>query len=207
MRELPAPPLPAERGEPLEHGAYISDFRARRRATRDHAHWKLERRQHFEENDHPARDALRRGDWAEALRLFESKRETVRQLAEADQRNGAPFRRLRVVEEPLTPYTQWELTALRVRAEEGQAARVLLAKEVAAAETEGPLPEIVIIGGHTLYEIIYTEAGAFESARRYTEPEIVAPWLDFVREAYAGAEDLRDYHERAVAHLPPPPAA
>src|SRR5689334_5834805 len=101
MLDLRAPALPADQGEPLDDDAYVSDFRARRRAIRNGESWKLERLQHFEEDDSPARDALRRGDWDEALRLFEARREAARKAAEEDRRNGSPFQRLRVVEEPL----------------------------------------------------------------------------------------------------------
>ncbi|ADI10345.1 hypothetical protein SBI_07225 [Streptomyces bingchenggensis BCW-1] len=207
MLDLRAPVLPADRGEPLDDDAYVSDFRARRKAIRHGESWKLERLQHFEEKDSPTRDALRRGDWDEALRLFEAKREATQKAAEEDRRNGSPFHRLRVVEEPLTPYMQWELHWLHVRTEAGHPTRVLPAKEVAAAETDHLLPEFVILDNRTLYEILYTETGAFESARRFTDPEIVKPWVTYVKQAWAVAEDIRTYFERAVVHLPPPPAA
>ncbi|AGP57951.1 hypothetical protein M271_32660 [Streptomyces rapamycinicus NRRL 5491] len=84
---------------------------------------------------------------------------------------------------------------------------MLPAKEVAAAETEHLLPEFVILDNLTLYEILYTETGVFESARRFTDPEIVKPWVAYVKQAWAAAEDIRTYFERAVVHLPPPPAA
>lgn len=204
MLDLRSPSLPAEQGEPLDDDAYVSDFRTRRKAIRNGESWKLERLQHFEEDDSPRRDALRRGDWPEALRLFQAGLEAARKAADDDRRHGSPFHRLRVVEEPLTPYVQWELHWLHMRAEAGHHTRVLPAKEVATAETDRLLPEVVILDNRTLYEILYTEAGAFESARRFTEPEVVQPWVAYVKQAYARAEDIRAYFERAVAHLPPP---
>ncbi|MFE2185019.1 DUF6879 family protein [Streptomyces sp. NPDC059455] len=207
MLDLRAPGLPADQGEPLDDDAYVSDFRARRKAIRNGESWKLERLQHFEEENSPARDALRRGDWGEVLRLFEARRAVAHKAADDDRRNGSPFHRLRVVEEPLTPYMQWELHSLHVRAEVGHPIRVLPAKEVVAAEADRLLPEIVILDNLTLYEILYTETGVFESARRFTDPEIVKPWVAYVKQGYAIAEDIRSYFERAVVHLPPPPAA
>lgn len=207
MLDLRAPSLPAHRGEPLDDDAYVADFRARRKAIRNGDSWKLERLQHFEEEDSPRRDALRRGDWQEALRLFKAGREDARKSAEDDKRHGSPFHRLRVVEEPLTPYVQWELHWLHMRAQAGHPTRVLSAKDVAAAEADRLLPEIVILDNRTLYEILYTDAGAYDSTRRFTDPEIVEPWVAYVRQAYAAAEDIETYFERAVAHLPPPPAA
>jgi hypothetical protein len=207
MLDLRAPALPVHRGEPLDDDAYVADFRARRAAIRNGESWKLERLQHFEEEGSASRDALRRGDWAEALRLFEARRDSAREAAEADRLNNAPFRRLRIVEEPLTPYMQWELHSLHVRAQVGHPVRVLPAKEVAADETDGLLPEIVVLDNRTLYEILYTEAGAYESSRRYTDPEIIEPWVAYISRAYDVAEDIQDYFARAVAHLPAPPAA
>jgi len=145
MLDLRAPSLPPHRGELLDDDAYVADFRARRRAIRNGESWKVERLQHFEEEESPRRDALRRGDWQEALRLFEAGREEARRAAESDRLHGSPFRRLRVVEEPLTPYVQWELHWLHTRAEAGHPTRVLSAKEVAPAETDRLLPEIVIL--------------------------------------------------------------
>jgi hypothetical protein len=207
MLDLYAPPLPVDRGELLDDDAYTADFRARRRAVRDRGSWKLERLQHFEEEDSPRRDALRRGDWQEVLRLVEAGREDARKAAETDRLRGSPFHRLRVVEEPLTPYVQWELHGLHMRAQAGHPTRVLPAGDVAAAERDGLLPEIVILGDRTLYEILYTAAGAFDSARRFTDPGIVDPWTAYVRQAYAAAEDIETYFARVVASLPPPPAA
>ncbi|WP_225850270.1 DUF6879 family protein [Streptomyces sp. HPF1205] len=207
MLDLRIPPLPAHLGEPLDDDAYVADFRARRKAIRDGDSWKLERLQHFEEEGSPRRDALRRGDWQQALRLIEAGREDARKAAEDDRRHGSPFHRLRVVEEPLTPYVQWELHWLHMRAQAGHPTRVLPAKDVAAAEADRLLPEIVVLDDRTLYEILYTAAGAYESTRRFTDPEIVGPWAAYVRKVYATAEDIGTYFERAVAPLPPPPAA
>ncbi|MEC3995500.1 hypothetical protein VSR01_18990 [Actinacidiphila sp. DG2A-62] len=206
LGQLHAPALPEELGQRLERPGYKRDFRERREVIRDAESWKLERLQHFEE-DSPARDALRRGDWAGALRLFEARRNQFRGAAETDRLNNAPFRRLRVVEEPLTPYMQWELHSLHVRAQAGNPSRVISAKDVAAAETDKLLPEVVILGGRTLYRVLYSEAGASLGAIRFTDPEIIEPWVAYISRAYAVAEDIQDYFARAVAHLPPPPAA
>ena len=79
-----APALPAEQGERLALPDYRRDFRERRAAIRDGESWKLERLQHFEESN-PRRDALRQGDWDEALRLFEAERGSVREAALEDE--------------------------------------------------------------------------------------------------------------------------
>ncbi|WP_327288752.1 DUF6879 family protein [Streptomyces sp. NBC_01198] len=207
MLDLRVPLLPADQGEPLRHEEYGRDFRTRRAALRDSESWKLERRQHFEELASPSREALRQGDWPEVLRQFEALRDASRQIASTDTRHRSPFRRLRVVEEPLTPYVQWELYWLRMRAEVGNPTRVLLADAVSAAEEQGRLPEMVVLGGRTLYQVLYSEAGAPSGATRWTDPDVVGPWDAYIRDAYAQAEDVLSYFDRVVAPLPPPPAA
>lgn len=206
MLDLHVPELPAGQGERLTRLEYKRDFRERRAAMRNGSSWKLERRQHFEEVD-PSRDALRRGDWAEALRLFESEREDVRAEAQAEEAKGNAFHRLRIVEQPLAPYMQWELHWLHLNAECGDRIRVLPAASVAASEAVGPLPELTLIDGRTLFRVVYSDQGATEGAVRYTDPEIVQPWENYLRELYAAAEDILTYFTRVVAPLPPPPAA
>jgi hypothetical protein len=206
MLDLRAPALPAEQGEPLALPDYRRDFRARRAAIRNGDSWKLERLQHFEESN-PRRDALRRGDWDEALRLFEAERGSVREAALEDEGRGHDFHRLRVIEEPLTPYMQWELRWLHLRAECGYSTRVLPADKVAASETVRLLPELVILDEKILYQVFYSDAGATETAVRFTDLGLVTSWVAFIRHAYAAAEDIRGYFDRVLAHLPPPPAA
>ncbi|MFJ2953853.1 DUF6879 family protein [Streptomyces sp. NPDC087270] len=206
MLDLDAPPLPTERGERFDVPGYRADFRERRAAIRDGDSWKLERLQHFEEVD-PSRDALRRGDWGEALRLFEADRDSVRTAAEQDASRNHRFHRLRVVEEPLTPYVQWELHWLQMRAEYGHRIRVVSSGDIVGAESAVPLPELTLLDDRTLYRVLYTEAGATEGAVRFTDAAIVTPWAAYLRSLYAAAEDMTSYFHRAVAPLPPPPAA
>ncbi|WP_328915656.1 MULTISPECIES: DUF6879 family protein [unclassified Streptomyces] len=204
MRELRPSVLPTERGERLTNAEYQRDFAERDAAIHNGDSWKLERLQHFEEQDDQSWDALLRGDWQEALRLNEDARGALREAALDDERRGSIFHRVRVVEEPLTPYVQWELHYLRMAAEYGQRVRVLPVAAVAAAETGGLLPELTILDERTLYRVLYTDAGVPDGAIRYTDPGVVGPWAAYVRELYAAGEDLASYFDRAVAPLPPP---
>jgi hypothetical protein len=205
MLDLHAPELNATRGERLAQPAYKADFRERRqRGNRDS--WKLERRQHFEESDpSPSREALRQGDWAEAMRLIDAQRaEHVRNVRE-DSERGAAFHRIRVVEEPLTPYVQWELHALRVQAESGTRIRVVDIGQIRDLEPlDTLLPELVSLCGHTLYEIRYTAEGVPDGAVRYTDPGLIERWEAVMKALYEAGEDLIAYIDRYVAHLPPP---
>lgn len=206
MLDVHAPTLPVERGKWLRNEEYLRDFRARDAAIRNGDSWKLERLQHFEEVGSPSRDALRSGDWSTALRLLEEGRDNLRRIQADEEARGAVFHRVRVVQEPLTPYIQWELHALRISAEYGERVRILSAEAVAAAETDGMLPELTIQDGQVLFHVLYTETGGPDGAIRFTDPDIVEPWTAYVRNAYAAAEDIVSYFDRAVVSLPPPPA-
>lgn len=204
MLDLHAPALPREHGERLVRDMYKRDFRERYEAIHHGDSWKLERRQHFEEQGSASRDALSRGDWAEALRLIDARREDLLASALDDERRDSRFHRVRVVEKPLTPYMQWELYSLRQRAEYGERVRTISAGAVAESEGDGLLPEVVILGGHTLYEVLYTESGSSCGAVRYADPEIVGIWESYIKELYRAGEDVQSYFAREVVHLPPP---
>ncbi|MFD9866987.1 DUF6879 family protein [Streptomyces niveus] len=204
MSETYAPPLLEERGERLVREAYRKDFRERSAALRDANSWKLERRQHFEEQGSPSRDALRRGEWEESLRLMAERRDALADAARKDERQGHVFHRVRVVEEPLTPYLQWELHSLRQQAQFGSRVRVVSAESVAAVERSEPLPELVVLGGRTLFNILYSDAGHPQGAVRFTEPGVVAEWEHYIKSLYNSGEEIASYFERAVAHLPAP---
>lgn len=55
--------------------------------------------------------------------------------------------------------------------------------------------------------MLYTDAGRPDGAIRFTDPDTVRNWTDCLRELYKSAEDVQTYFNRAVADLPPPPAA
>ena len=71
-------------------------------------------------------------------------------------------------------------------------------------ESETLLPEVVVLGGETLYQVCYTEAGVLNGGIRFTDPELVEHWERFIAGLYAAGEDMRAYAERSLAHLPPP---
>jgi hypothetical protein len=207
MLEL-APVLLPEEGERLTRDAYKEDFRRREAALRDTDTWKLERRQHFQEQGVPSWDALRRGEWAEALRLLEDRRDALLATAQDDETNRHRFHRARVIEKPLTPYVQWELHSHRQRAEYGERIRVVGAERVAAAEAESEclLPEVVVLGCSTLFQVLYTENGTPIGAIRFTDPALVKGWETYIKKLYEAGEDVTSYFEREAAHLPAPKA-
>jgi hypothetical protein len=191
-------------GEYLAQEVYKDDFRRRHAEIEGRDSWKFERRQHFEEQRNDSRDALRRGDWDEALRLLEGRRDRLLRLVRAEQARAAPFHRVRVVERPLTPYMQWELHALRVRADCGKSIRVVGAEKVMPLEFSGLMPEVVVLGGRTLYSIRYTDEGVPDGAVRFVEPRLIKHWESYIRELFTGGEDVISYVDREVVPLPAP---
>ncbi|MFJ2554204.1 MULTISPECIES: DUF6879 family protein [unclassified Streptomyces] len=204
MLDLSAPALRREQGVRLVREAYKREFWQRDAAVRDRDSWKLERRQHFEEQGSPSRDALSRGDWTESLRLMEERRERFLADAREDELRNSTFHRVRVVEQPLTPYLQWELHSLRQQAECGMPVRVVGVEHVAASESDGLLPELVILGGDVLFQVLYTESGVPDGAISYTDPGVIGAWESYIKDLYRTGEDVRSYFDREVAHLPPP---
>ncbi|RXS68348.1 hypothetical protein EST92_26795 [Streptomyces sp. TM32] len=203
MLEQSALELVASQGERLPIEAYRRDFRRYRGDVRGRHSWKLERQQDFEEQD-ASWEAFRHGRWEEALRLLEDEREDFESAVQRDRERSTAFHRVRVVEEPLTPYLHWELHALRLQAECGKKIRVVGPAQVAAFEAGGPLPEVVVVGDQVLYQVLYTEAGSLDGAIRFLEPGLVRRWGDFIRTLYETGEDVLPFFARSVAHLPPP---
>ncbi|MEU1876206.1 DUF6879 family protein [Streptosporangium sp. NPDC020072] len=201
MSDLRAPHLIPAQGERLVREAYRRDFRQREAVLRNRDSWKLERRQHFEEQAVPSYDAFRRGDWDESMRLLEERTDSLLAMTREDELRNSFFHRVRVVEAPLTPYMRWELRSLRMRAECGERIRVVGAEAVAAFERGGPLPEVVVLGGRTLYRVLYTEGGVPDGAFRYTTPHLVRGWEDYIRGLYETGEDVRSYVDRELTSL------
>ncbi|OEV08754.1 DUF6879 family protein [Streptomyces nanshensis] len=204
MPDLTPPPLPPGQGVTLEREDYRREFREREEEIRDRDSWKLERRQHFEEQGSASWDAMRRGEWETALRLLEENREALLATAREDARRRSFFHRVRVVEQSLSPYVQWQLHSLRLRAEYGETVRVVDAADLESAESAGVLPELVVLGGEVLYRVRYTGTGVPDGAVRYTDPRLVEEWERYLRRLHETGEDVQSYFTRRVEHLPPP---
>jgi hypothetical protein len=198
--------LDAARGERLEQPEYKKDFRERALTIGGQDMWKLERRQDFREPGTPSWDAFARGDWGRALRIYEDDRDSLRAYLEDRRRRGIDYRRVRVVEEPIIPYVQWELNVFRLRAECGEQIRVVGHEAVRELEQSGPVPELINLGNETLYEICYSEQGTADGALRFVDSGLVTRYRKLARDLYEAGEDFQSFFDRKVAHLPPPPA-
>jgi hypothetical protein len=167
--------------------------------------WKLERSQFFTEAaDDPAWQAFACGDWDKSLAVFESERDDLRAEAAKYERQGSAFRRLRIVEHPVSAYLHWELQSLKIIDECGMPVRVLPADEIRDLEHDQPLPEVVIVGGQALFEVCYDERWAARGARRIDDPRVIRQAAAEMARLWATAEPLPEYFAREIAPLPPP---
>jgi hypothetical protein len=162
--------------------------------------------QSYSEAGFPSWEAFMTGDWNAALRLYKEERPGIAAFNEEFRRHRSCLYRVRVVAEPVTPYVQWELHALRVRAEYGEKIRVVSASAISALEPAGALPDLISLCGLVLYHTIYDDREQPDGAFRYTGPELIARYESFTRGLYETGEDVESYFRRAIEGLPPPPA-
>ncbi|MBL1119912.1 hypothetical protein JK364_47575 [Streptomyces sp. 110] len=204
MLGLDGPRLDTGQGEALPLDDYRRDFRERQWTIDGQDSWKLERGQHFREPGFASWEAFALGDWDESLRLIEEERDYLREFSQEVENHRITLYRVRVVEEPITPYLQWELHLLRLRAEYGERIRVVGPEHLADLERTEPLPELLTLGDSTTYRIRYTEQGVLDGAVRFTDAGITTCCRALTRDLYDAGEDLGSYFAREVAHLPPP---
>jgi hypothetical protein len=195
--------LRSANAELLSRRAYLDDF-YRVFAADIHRFDKLERRQNFQEPGVDSWEAFRRGDWPAALSLIEQDRPALTDYYEEMRERGLTARRVRVVDYPISPYLQWELHILRLRAELGESIRVVEAGALHEAEGTGLLPELVILGTSVMYEVRYTDSGIANGARRFSDARLVQSAAASIDALHARGEDLLSFFPREVAPLPPP---
>jgi hypothetical protein len=196
--------LSQERFESLTLDAYRKDFEFNFWHTGSPGFWKLERGQYFQEPGNVSWEAFAHGDWVTSLKLIESGVPELRQYYSRIAESGFSTRRVRVVEEPITEYLQWELHMLRARDAHGGSVRVVGPKVVAEWETADPLPEIYTLGGEVMYEAVYDETGTLYSARKFTNHELILRCQKLIADIYTRGEPLQSYFDRCVANLPAP---
>lgn len=186
-------------GERLDLVSYREDFSPRFWSVRNTVIWKVERQQEFRQPESPSWVAFDEDRWEDSQRIMESNRQALEHQFTRIANAGSVVRRVRVVEEPFTPYLYWELHSLHLRAQCGEEIRVIGPERIAALEAAGPVPEIVTLGESVAYRILYDEQGILEGAVRYTDPEINAGCRADIAELYRGGEDLLSYFPREVA--------
>ncbi|GAA3807312.1 hypothetical protein GCM10022226_29370 [Sphaerisporangium flaviroseum] len=185
-------------GHRLGAAAYLDEFWPYFDRLGGRTLWKLERAQSFREPDVPSWVAMAQGDWERALTLVEEMRPAV------TSNEGPDLRRLRIVDKPITPYLQWEMQILRIRVEAGEKIRVLPVDSIAYLESTAELPEVVILGSLTMYEVLYDDTGILIGARRVDDQAVLDACRAQLAELYDKGEALLSYFDREIATLPPP---
>lgn len=156
-------------GETYGSDAYLDQFW--RDAEGIDLLWKFERAQTFREPGVESWEAFDAGDIERSLLLIEEEMRPA--IAESRASRRFQVQRVRVVDEPLTPYLWWELHILRIRAENGDDIRAISSDVLQGQEFERPLPEIVGLGTSVLWHVLYDESGALAGGRRVTDQAIV----------------------------------
>jgi hypothetical protein len=189
-------------GERMELGDYYADFQ--RNYERASEFWKLERGQVYAEPSSESWKAFDRGDWEESLRLSEARRGWLTESERRDAVRGMTSRRVRIVALPPSDYLLWELYGLRIRDEAGEKISVLLDREVACLEEDGPLPDLNLMGNGVMYQVIYDGNGVASHALRHADEALVRGCRDFIAALFARAEPISEFFAREIAHLPAP---
>jgi hypothetical protein len=199
-------PLDGATGERMSLDVYYADFEKHFWNSADLGFWKLERQQTFKEPGYDSWEAFARGQWSESLRLLETGRSDMEEYHRKIDRHGFAARRVRVIEEPLSDYMQWELHALRVRDQCGGTVHVIAADRVTRYESDGPLPEIYTLGSQVMYQAVYDDQGVLESARKFVDTHLILRCQKFIEGLYDAGEPLEGWFDQHVATLPPPPS-
>ncbi|WP_157547897.1 DUF6879 family protein [Nonomuraea candida] len=204
---------------------YLDDFWPNFRRI-DDVFWKLERTQSFRDPGEPGWTALLDAEWERSLKLIDDG-QGLAVMSEGTAGNGhagdsggpggregaggggrqvvsVPRRRIRIVEQPVTPYLQWEMHVLAMRVRAAEQVRVLDAGEVAELEVGRRLPELVVLGTRVMYEVTYDESGRHSGARRIDDREVIVACQGELDKLFATGEEFRAYYEREIVPLPSP---
>lgn len=183
-------------GERLLGDAYLADFDKHFWHSGTPGFWKLERLQEFREPTDDSWVAFSEGDWPGALALLEGRREALTRHYARLRSHGFETWRIRVVEEPLTDYMRWEFRLLLMRDELGGHTRVIDASKVRSYEQDGLLPELITLGDHVVYRLLYDENGLQEGGVRHTGRDLVVRCRQFVQGLYDEGESIGAYLDR-----------
>lgn len=186
---------------------YIEDFGRRFWSSGNAGSWKFERRQTFRQPESASWNAFHDGDWDRALELIEARRSDLRDYYERVSGYGFKVHRVRVVEEPLSPYLMWELNSLLLRSEYGDSIRIVESGILASFEGSGRLPEVFVIEPDIVYQVLYDVDGIAVGAIRSDDRNVVRQWVGFIKRLHGEGEDLGEFFPRRVAGLRPSGAA
>ena len=164
---------------------------------------KLESAQHFIEPGNDSWELFRDNHWEAALEVVMGMETEIYDSFRDLQSRGITTKRLRLIEEPLSPYVQWELHILNVRARAGEDIRVMRNGEAAIALNIQPR-ELLFLDEIAMFDIKYSINGLLIGANEYRYELDVAELRDRINELFEKAEPLSGYFDKRVKSLPPP---
>ncbi|WP_327337042.1 hypothetical protein OG384_12595 [Streptomyces sp. NBC_01324] len=191
-------------GQRLGLDDYSEDFGRHFWRSGSEGFWKLERQQSFQEPGVESWEAFRKGHWDESLTLIEGQRGHYEEYLRRIAGSGFALHRVRCVEEPISPYLQWELHLLHLKAQCGEDTRVLGRDGILGYEAQHPLPEVVVLGSSVMYEVLYDGDGKLAGGIRFDDPRDISRWRKTIQEMHWAGEPLDEYFTRRVTQLPPP---
>ena len=200
MREM----FEQSQGMKLDIPTYFAEFDEAFWRIGSQGFWKLECRQVYQETRSASWEAFRQGDWTGSLRLLREQRSEFEAYYGRISTSGFRHHRVRVVEEPVTPYLQWEMHLLQAKDQYGEGVSVLTTDRLAALGVTVPLPDVVVLGKEVAYEVHYTDQGQLDGATRHTARAAVDGARAFIRRLHGRGEPLASYFPRAIAGLRPP---
>ncbi|MET8824990.1 DUF6879 family protein [Streptomyces sp. NPDC004610] len=183
---------------------YLEDFDRHFWRSGPEGFWKLERQQSFREPGVESWEAFRQGRWDESLALIEGQRDHYEEYFLRIAGHGFTLHRVRCVEEPISPYLQWELHLLHLKARYGEDTRVLSRDAIRRYEAERALSEIVVLGSAVMYEVVYDGEGKLAGGIRFGDPHDISRCRQAIQEMHRSGEPLDEFFSRHVARLPPP---
>ncbi|MFI8433003.1 DUF6879 family protein [Streptomyces sp. NPDC079020] len=191
-------------GQRLGLDDYSEDFGRHFWRSGSEGFWKLERQQSFREPGVESWEAFHKGHWDESLALLEGQRGHYEEYFRRIAGSGFALHRVRCVEEPISPYLQWELHLLHLKAQYGEDTRVLSGDGIRPYETQRPLPEIVVLGSSVMYEVLYDDDGKLAGGIRFDDPRDISRCRQAIQEMHRSGEPLDDFFSRQVTRMPPP---
>jgi hypothetical protein len=191
-------------GELLPLPDYLAEFDRDFWSILEADFWKLERQQHFREPGDGSWRAFAAGDWVEALRQLDARRDDLTNYYAKVAAHGFVTYRVRVVEQPVVPYLQWELHLLRARERAGAMIRIVGPEAVADLEPHRPVREFATLGSTVLYEPVYDGSGVLCAGRRFRDRALIDRCRSATQALYDHGEPLASFFDREIAPLPAP---
>lgn len=190
--------LDAHSGQRMDLIEFSIMFNREIQTAAPHGFWKLEAAQNFREPDNPSWVAFAKGDVDEAARLIANSASEFGEHYARLRRAQVEFHRVRVVTHPLSDYLRWELEVLALRDTMGAHVAVLDLDLHPYLGQPQDHPEVIVIGEHAAYEILYTRDGTQTGAARYTDPELIGQLRERIQDLYKIAEPVREFTTRVL---------